>query len=88
MLEYDLADDEYKRKIFLTQNAAQANSGDEFGFIVDYSPTITPVIGKSKPSNFTVKERGSGFNPDSDVVLSKGRLAAGTSAYNTTFGFS
>ena len=88
LLEYDLADDEYKRKIFLTQNAAQANSGDEFGFIVDYSPTITPVIGKVKPSNFTVKERGSGFNPDSDVVLSKGRLAAGTSAYNTTFGFS
>ena len=39
----DLGDDEYKRKIFLTQGAAQTNnSGDEFGFIVDYSPTITP----------------------------------------------
>ena len=87
LLEYDLADTEFKRRIFLTEASAQTNS-DEFGFIVDYSDTITPVIGKSKPSNFTVRERGSGFNPDSDVVLSKGRLAAGTSAYNTTFGFS
>ena len=89
LLEYDLSDIEYKRKIFLTEADAQVNATDsEFGFIVDYADTITPVIGKVKPSNFTVKERGSGFNPDSDVVLSKGRLAAGTSAYNTTFGFS
>ena len=56
LLEYDLSDDEFKRKIFLTEAEAQTNSGDEFGFIVDYSDTITPVIGKSKPSNFTVKE--------------------------------
>ena len=35
-----------------------------------------------------MKERGSGFNSDSDIVLSKGRLAAGTNAYNTTFGIS
>ena len=89
LLEYDLSDDEFKRKIYLTEAAAQVAASDtEFGFIVDYADTITPVIGKSKPSNFTVKERGSGFNPDSDVVLSKGRLAAGTTAYNTTFGFS
>ena len=89
LLEYDLGDDEFKRKIFLTQGSAQTNnSGDEFGFIVDYSPTITPVIGKAKPNNFFLKERGSGFNSDSDIVLSRGRLAAGTNAYNTTFGFS
>ena len=88
LLEYDLSDDEFKRKIFLTEAEAQTNSGDEFGFIVDYSDTITPVIGKSKPSNFTVKERGNGFNPDSDVVISKGRLAAGTTTYNTVFGYS
>ena len=56
--------------------------------IVDYSPTITPVIGKAKPNNFFLKQRGSGFNSDSDIVISKGRLAAGTTAYNTTFGFS
>ena len=89
LLEYDLADTEFKRKIYLTEaNAAAAATDSEFGFIVDYSDTITPVIGKTKPSNFIVKERGSGFNPDSDVVLSKGRLAAGTSSYNTIFGYS
>ena len=88
LLEYDLSDTEFKRKIFLTEANAQTNSGDEFGFVVDYSPTITPVIGKVKPNNFFLKQRGSGFNSDSDIVLSRGRLAAGTSAYNTTFGFS
>ena len=89
LLEYDLSDDEFNRKIFLTEADAQTNnSGDEFGFIVDYSPTITPVIGKAKPNNFFLQQRGSGFNSDSDIVISKGRLAAGTSAYNTTFGFS
>ena len=89
LLEYDLSDTEYKRKIFLTEAAAQTNNtGDEFGFIVDYSPTITPVIGKAKPNNFFLKKRGDGFNSDSDIVLSRGRLAAGTSAYNATFGLS
>ena len=28
------------------------------------------------------------FNSDSDIVLSRGRLAAGTTAYNATFGLS
>ena len=86
-LEYDLSDSEYKRRIYLTEaDAAAAN--DEFGFIVDYSEIITPVIGKTKPSNFFLKSRGSGFNSDSDIVLSRGRLEAGTSAYNSTFGYS
>ncbi|BCU93742.1 MAG: hypothetical protein CM15mV3_0280 [Caudoviricetes sp.] len=66
----------------------QVAAADEFGFIVDYSPTITPVIGKVKPSNFFLKKRGDGFNSDSDIVLSRGRLAAGTTAYNATFGLS
>ena len=88
LLEYDLSDTEFKRKVFLTEANAQTNSGDEFGFVVDYSPTITPVIGKVKPNNFFLKQRGSGFNSDSDIILSRGRLAAGTNAYNTTFGFS
>ena len=87
LLEYDLSDNENKRKIYLTEaDAAAANN--EFGFIVDYSEIITPVIGKTKPSNFFLKSRGSGFNSDSDIVLSKGRLEAGTSAYNSTFGYS
>ena len=87
LLEYDLSDNENKRKIYLSEADAQADA-DEFGFIVDYSPTITPVIGKAKPNNFFLKKRGSGFNSDSDIVLSRGRLAAGTTAYNGTFGIS
>lgn len=86
-LEYDLSDDEFRRKIYLTQADASAGN-NEFGFVVDYSEIITPIIGKTKPSNFFLKSRGSGFNSDSDIVLSKGRLEAGTSAYNSTFGYS
>ena len=86
-LEYDLSDSEYKRRIFLSEADAAANN-NEFGFVVDYSDIITPVIGKTKPSNFFLQNRGPGFNSDSDIVLSKGRLEAGTSAYNTTFGYS
>ena len=82
-MEYDLADQEFKRKIYLTENDA-ASGTNEFGFIVDYSEIITPVIGKTKPSNLFLQQRGSGFDSDSDIVLSKGRLEAGTSAYNTT----
>lgn len=87
LVEYDLSDNENKRNIYLTEGDAAAD-GTEFGFVVDYSNTITPIIGKVKPNNFFLKERGSGFNSDSDIVLSKGRLAAGTNAYNTTFGIS
>ena len=47
-LEYDLSDSEYKRKIFLSEADAAANN-NEFGFVVDYSDIITPVIGKTKP---------------------------------------
>ena len=87
LIDHDLSDNQYNRSIYLTEADASADN-NEFGFIVDYSPTITPVVGKVKPSNFFLKKRGSGFNSDSDIVLSRGRLAAGTSAYNTTFGFS
>ena len=85
--EYDDGDPGYIRRLFLSQS--DATLGDnELGFVVDYSDTITPVIGKVKPSNFSLQSRGDGFNPDADIVLSKGRLSAGTAAYNAVFGFS
>ncbi len=90
-IEYDEGDASNKRKIFLSENDAKATSAnpvDEFGHIVDYNETITPVIGTAKPSNVTLVERGTGFNPDSDVVVSKGRLEDGSPVYNTTFGLS
>ena len=89
LLEYDNGDQDFLRKIYLTQASAQLGAqNSEFGFIVDYRPTITPVIGKVKPSNFYLQSRGSGFNSDSDIVISKGRLSGGSSAYNTVFGLS
>ena len=88
MLEYDLGDSNYQRKLFLTEAEAAVDSVNSYGYIVDYSPTITPVIGRAKPSNFFLKERGTGFNQDTDIILSKGRLPVGTEVYNTTFGLS
>ena len=86
-LEYDLASGSKYREVYLTENdAIQGNTA--FGTIVDYNETITPVVGLSKPNNFTLIERGSGFNEDSDSVISKGRLSNGGSVYNTTFGLS
>ena len=90
LTESDLGDQGKQRKIFLTSANASADvvADQALGFIVDYSETITPVIGTAKPSNFVLQERGLGFNSDSDIVLSKGRLSQGGAAYNTTFGFS
>ena len=87
LLEYDNGDSSQRRRLFFSQSDAQ-NDNSEFGFIVDYRQTITPVIGKVKPSNFFIQKRGSGFNPDSDIILSKGRLSGGSAAYNTIFGLS
>ena len=87
LLEYDVSDGDFRRNIYLSESDASTD-GQEFGFVVDYSNTITPVVGKVKPNNFFLKKRGDGFNSDSDIILSKGRLAAGSNAYNTTFGIS
>ena len=87
MVEYDNGDLDFRRKLFLSQSDA-GNDTNEYGFIVDYRETITPLIGKAKPSNFYLQQRGSGFNSDSDIILSRGRLAEGTSSYNSIFGFS
>ena len=89
LIEYDTGDSNYKRKLYLSQADATAGGVDDhWGEIVDYSETITPVIGKAKPSNFYLEQRGSGFNSDSDIVLSKGRLGNGEASYNTIFGLS
>ncbi len=88
LLEYDLGSNDKFRQIFRSQADAESDSATPFGRIVDYNETITPIIGMNKPSNFTLLERGDGFNPDLDVVVSKGRTSTGDSVYNTTFGFS
>jgi hypothetical protein len=86
-LEYDTSVGSNYREVYLTENDA-INGSTPFGTVIDYNETITPVIGIAKPSNFTLIERGSGFNEDSDSVVSKGRLSNGNAVYNTTFGLS
>ena len=86
-MEYDTSAGSNYREVYLTENDA-INGSTPFGTVIDYNETITPVIGLAKPSNFTLIERGSGFNEDSDSVVSKGRLSNGNAVYNTTFGLS
>ena len=86
-IEYDNGDTNKNRKLFLTENDCKNDTG-EVGTIVDYNETITPVIGLAKPNNITLIEKGDGFNPDIDVVASKGRQSNGDPVYNTTFGLS
>jgi hypothetical protein len=86
--EYDEGSNDRRRRLFRTENDAL---GDEksspastiFAVIVDYSETITPLIGTVKPSNLYLKERGVGFNSDSDIVLSKG-----SNSYDAVFALS
>ena len=91
--EYDESSQNKKRKVFLTQADAIGDEKEDltsttFANVIDYSNTITPVIGTAKPSNFYLQRRGDGFNPDSSIVISKGILPQGTEAYNAKFGFS
>ena len=88
MIDYDIGDQTKTRKLYYTKNDAQTQGSIPFGEIVDYNETITPVIGIAKPSNFTLLEKGDGFNTDTDVVSSKGRLANGDPTYNATFSLS
>jgi hypothetical protein len=61
---------------------------EKLGYVVDYNESVTPLIGTTKPSNFTLKKKGFGFNADTDVVVSKGTLSNGQKAYNSIFGLS
>lgn len=87
--EYNDNDGVDKRtKLYFTQNGAEAADGTEvFGNIVSYSETIVPTVGLAKPKNFTLASRGPGFDPNSDRILSRGRVGT-TPAYNATFNMS
>lgn len=77
----------YRKKLFLTRTDAEQNI-DWYGSIVDYNETITPIIGVSKPKDFSFIRRGDGFSQDRDIILSKGRMPGGTEIYNGIFKFS
>ena len=89
LIDYDDGDPDKLRKLYLSAADAESTADNPpyWGEIVDYRNSITPVIGKVKPSNFALQQRGAGFNSDSDIILSKGRLAGGTATYNSIFKF-
>jgi len=82
--EYDESDTTKRRRFFLNQTDARQYSFQSttpqtifaYGYVVDYNPVITPVIGVAKPKDFKFVKSGVGFNPDSDIILSKGRSSA------------
>ena len=95
--EYDDFDTVKRRKVFLTQNDArefyfqgqgQNASISPYSHIVDYNNVVTPIVGVCKPKDFNLQKIGSGFNIDTDIILSKGRLSTGTTTYNSVFKFS
>jgi len=92
--EYDDFDTVKRRKLFLTQDDArefyfqgqgQNATISPYSHIIDYNDIITPVIGVTKPKDFSLQKVGSGFNVDTDIILSKGRLNSGQSTYNSIF---
>jgi hypothetical protein len=87
-VEYDELGAAKLRYVYLTQSASEAAGEDYYGWIVDYNPTITPVVGISKPKDFSLNSRAAGFNQDTDIVISKGRTGIGTLPYSASFNFS
>jgi len=71
--------------IVLIVPISQGNRIVPYGEIIDYSNTITPVVGISKPKNFSLVKRGQGFNQDTDKIISKGRNVSGDQIYNSIF---
>jgi hypothetical protein len=86
MKEYDTGEADYRRYLYTSLTSLEA-SENPYGTVVDWNPSFTPIVGVSKPKNFKLISRGSGFNPDSDIILSKGRTGS-AAPYNATFGFS
>jgi len=86
-IEYDDNVSTRRRLLYKSESDAQQEI-NEIGYIVDYDQTITPLIGVAKPKDFTLLKNATGFNPDTDVVISKGRLSSGEETYNGIFNMS
>jgi hypothetical protein len=91
---YDVDDSNgSRRQLYLEPLAGTDDQGNVvdastkiLGNVWDHTAVTTPLIGVAKPGNFTLKESGFGFNPDSDTAISKGKLSGGQVAYNGIFG--
>ena len=87
-IEYDDGGAGKLRLLYESEADALAGSSSYYGTIVDYNSTITPVIGITKPKNFTLSDRALGFNADTDIVISRGRSGINSRPYSGIFNFS
>ena len=93
--EYDDQDVAKKRYFFISENDAKeyyfqtgVSAIFPYSNLVDYNEVITPIVGLCKPKDFSLIEKGTGFNTDTDIILSKGRLNTGNPTYNSIFSLS
>ena len=86
-IDYDESGAGKFRYLYDSESSALFDEENYYGFVVDWNPTITPIIGIAKPKDFSLEKRALGFNEDSDIVVSKGRTGSGR-PYNGTFNFS
>lgn len=92
LTDYDEDNGSKVRFIFATKQLADdfyyaSGQPAPYGQIVDYNETITPIVGICKPKNFTLVEKGSGFNADTDIILSKGRGSGASSVQRVIINF-
>ena len=87
-IEYDDGGAGKLRLLYESEADALAGSSSYYGTIVDYNSTITPVIGITKPKNFTLSDRALWFNADTDIVISRGRSGINSRPYSGIFNFS
>jgi len=88
LVDYDLTDSvNLIRELYKTEVEVQTRNSPLFN-IRDYNESITPIVGLAKPKNIALKEVSSGFNQDTDKIISKGKLTGGVEKYNSIFDFS
>ena len=86
-LEYD--DNVSTRRRFLYKSLAEVQQEiNDVGYIIDYDNTIVPLIGVAKPKDISLVRRPDGFNEDTDIVISRGKLSDGTPTYSGKFNLS
>ena len=83
--EYSEFNTNKRTQLYFSESTAESSDASGiFGDVVSYQESIVPTIGLAKPKNITLASRGIGFDPNSDRILSRGRVGS-TPAYNATF---
>lgn len=90
--EFDVDGNSFRRELLTSQSLAQqfykANQPAAYATVVDWNETVTPIVGFCKPKDFSLIEKGNGFNIDTDIILSQGKKSGGEKEYSSVFRFS